>query len=64
MSRARILGDIRTTLDADTSEAARRASVADRLAHPFAHPRPGRTRLVQASSYNNSRTTSGRSVST
>jgi L-lactate dehydrogenase complex protein LldG len=46
VSRARILGDIRTTLDADTSEAARRASVADRLAHPFAHPRPGRTRLA------------------
>jgi L-lactate dehydrogenase complex protein LldG len=46
MSRARILGDIRTTLDADTSEATRRASVADRLAHPLAHPRPGRTRLA------------------
>jgi L-lactate dehydrogenase complex protein LldG len=43
MSRARILGAIRTTLDADTTEAGRRASVAERLAHPLAHPRPGRT---------------------
>jgi L-lactate dehydrogenase complex protein LldG len=46
MSRARILGAIRTTLDVDTSETVRRASVADRLAHPVAHPRPGRTRLA------------------
>jgi hypothetical protein len=46
MSRAQIVGAIRTALDAESSQAARRASVADRLAHPLAHPRPGRTRLA------------------
>jgi L-lactate dehydrogenase complex protein LldG len=43
MSRDRILGSIRMTLDADTSEATRRQSAAGRLAHPVVHPRPGRT---------------------
>lgn len=44
MSRDRILGSIRMTLDADTSEATRRQSAAGRLAHPVVHLRPGRTR--------------------
>ena len=44
MSRERILGSIRMTLDAETRDATRRQSAAGRLAHPVAHPRPGRTR--------------------
>ncbi|HEY8245753.1 MAG TPA: LUD domain-containing protein [Hyphomicrobium sp.] len=43
MSRDRILGGIRTTLDADTREATRRQGTARRLAHPVVHPRPGRS---------------------
>ena len=44
MSRDRILGGIRMTLDADTREATRRQSAAGRLAHPVVHPRPDRAR--------------------
>jgi L-lactate dehydrogenase complex protein LldG len=44
MSRERILGGIRVTLDAETREATRRQSAAGRLAYPVAHPRPGRAR--------------------
>jgi len=43
MSRERILGAIRITLDAETREATRRQSAAARLARPVVHPRPGRT---------------------
>jgi L-lactate dehydrogenase complex protein LldG len=43
MSRERILGSIRATLDTDTRAAKRRQSVVERLAHPVVHPRPGRS---------------------
>jgi L-lactate dehydrogenase complex protein LldG len=42
MSRAHILGSIGASLDAATDVAARRRSVAQRLAQPPAHPRPRR----------------------
>jgi L-lactate dehydrogenase complex protein LldG len=42
MSRARILGGIRATLDAATDAKVRRRTVAQRLAQPLAHPRPRR----------------------
>jgi L-lactate dehydrogenase complex protein LldG len=48
MNRAQIVGAIRSALDAESSQAARRAIVADRLAHPLAHPRPARTRRIAA----------------
>lgn len=43
MSRERILGSIRATLDAGTSAATRRQIVVERLAHPVVHQRPGRS---------------------